>query len=233
MGHPIKRALLAALLFASVPAWCGIAFVGSSPALGSNCTTSTGTSISVTYSPTAGNYVFVALSVASTISAVTVKDSAGNTLTAAGAVSNTVVIELFFEKVPASITSFTATWTTARISCLSIEEISGVGSVTAITGTTGTSTAPSITDSSSAYGDWLVAAAGNSSSTAMTASVGNLRTTETITSAIQVAEGDYLSVSSSITISFTSLNTKWAMAGLRLTSACQPALTLLGVGPCG
>ena len=132
------------------------------------------TTQTVTYSPTAGNSTVLYFETGSAITNLVVKDNLSHTLSA-GPTSGT--LSSFYQyPVPAGVTSYTATWTTARQSSFVVEEYSGVTSINAslagntASGSSGTATL-TVTDNESTD----ITVFGFGSGNILTATVGNQR----------------------------------------------------------
>jgi hypothetical protein len=128
----------------------------------------------VTYSPTAGNAAVLYFSTGSAITGLVVKDNLGHTLSA-GPTSG-LLASFYQYPVPAGVTSYTATWTTARQSSFVVEEYSGVTAVNAaLSGNTasGSSNTATLTVTDDEGGDFTVF--GFTSPNILTATVGNQR----------------------------------------------------------
>ena len=87
------------------------------------------TTETISYLPTAGNATVLFFSTGSAITGLVVKDNLNNTLSAGPSSGNTA--SFYQYPVPAGVTSYTATWTTARQSSFAVEEYSGVTAVNA------------------------------------------------------------------------------------------------------
>ena len=132
------------------------------------------TTETITYSPTAGNATVLYFSTGGAITGLAVKDNLGNTLSA-GPTSG-MLTSFYQYPVPSGVTSYKATWTTARQSSLVVEEYSGATAVNAaLSGNTasGSSGTATLTVTDDEAGDITVF--GFYSANILTASVGNQR----------------------------------------------------------
>jgi len=143
---------------------------------GHNAESAGATTLSVTYSPTAGNAAVVVLNTGAAVTNLFVKDNLNNILSA-GPVSGNLASFYQFP-VPSGVTSYTATWITSRQASIVVEEYSGVTGINAtLTGNTntGSSTTATITTTMDRSVATLVVGFGNNSSDTMTGTVGNQR----------------------------------------------------------
>ena len=159
-------------------AWnvAGIEVRGTPVYVGGNGVSQSGgaTTETVTYSPTAGNATVLYFATGSAITGLTVKDNLGNTLST-GPTSG-LLTSFYQYPVPSGVTSYVATWTTARQSSFIVEEYSGVTAVNAaLSGNTasGSSNTATLTVTDDEAGDTTVF--GFYSANILTASVGNQR----------------------------------------------------------
>jgi len=143
------------------------------------------TTLSVVYSPTAGNCAVVMLSTAAAgVTGIAVKDNLGNTLSAGPALSGELA-SFYQLPVPSGVTGYTATWTTGHQATIAVEEYSGVDSVDASlsgntnSGSSGTATITAVRDEG---GDVVVCALADAGNT-FTGTVGNTRQTTTTSTA--------------------------------------------------
>ena len=133
--------------------------------------------LSVTYSPTAGNTVVLFFITNNTVTGLVVKDSAGNTLkesTAQGFSGNFTC--WYQNNSPAGITGYTATWTNGVNAGIAVEEYSGAaGGVNATNNATAaaTSATASVADTIMQANNFIVA--GMASGQTLTATVGTQR----------------------------------------------------------
>lgn len=126
------------------------------------------TTLTVTYSPTAGNTVLLFFNANGAFTALTVQDNHGNTLTAGPTVNN--VASFYQTNVPAATTSYTATWTTGRQCSLAVEEYSGAPAVNPVGNTaSGTSTTGTVTLAITASNNFIVCGAGSPQTMAVSA----------------------------------------------------------------
>lgn len=133
------------------------------------------TTLSAAYAPTAGNAAVVMFQTSGTITGLTVKDNLGNALTAGPTIGE--LIAYYQSPVPVGVTSYTATWTTARHASIAVEEYSNVASVIIRTPNTasGTSALATIVVSLVSASSWIVVGFGNVASQTMTGTVGTQR----------------------------------------------------------
>ena len=159
-------------------AWnvAGIEVRGTPVYVGGNGVSQSGgaTTETVTYSPTAGNATVLYFATGSSITGLTVKDNLNHTLSA-GPTSGTLA-SFYQYPVPAGVTSYTATWTTARQSSFIVEEYSGATAVNAaLSGNTasGSSNTATLTVTDDEAGD--ITLFGFTSGNILTGSVGTQR----------------------------------------------------------
>jgi hypothetical protein len=221
-----------------------IAFVGAASAGAGALQT-----ITCTYAPTSGNAVCLFLQTFGTVTAITVKDSAGSVLTAGPTVtmgtSGVIQQHAYFYTAGAGVTSFNGTWTGSKVSAICLGEYSGVsagvnGSLTGYTAT-GSSATISISPTTQDNNDWIVAFTGISigtvSITAVT--VGNLRISNLVESSVRCWLADNTSpAAGAVTVTeLLSGVAAWAACALelRVTAGVATAnnhnqLTMVGVG---
>ena len=134
------------------------------------------TTLTVTYTPTTGNAAVILFNTGASAGTVTVKDNLGNTLTAGPSIGT---LKAFSQaSVPAGVTSYTATWTTARQASMAVTEYSGATSVDiALAGNTGSGSSgtASLTITPDETTDTVVFGFGNVNSETMTGVIGNAR----------------------------------------------------------
>lgn len=108
------------------------------------------TTLTVTYSPTAGNTLVLIVILKSNTSGLTFQDNLGNTYAPDNSSATTVVYHI--SNCPAGITGFTATWTNSQTAIIALEEYSGASGAVYLTA------AQSSTLSGSIYysGDYIV-----------------------------------------------------------------------------
>lgn len=181
---------------------------------GQNGTASSVTTISVTYSPTAGNTVLVYLSTGAA-TGIAIKDNHGNSLTQLGTVGNTLAnIWCFGGVAAATVTSFVATWTTALNCAIIVEEYSGVTSIGTAVGNSG-STSPATLTKVVAAGSFLVGAVDSRTATPTTAT-GTQRQIHTATSPMSALADNTSAPGGSISVSFTGTTVSWAAIAIEL-----------------
>lgn len=198
-----------------------IAFVSGAKNSAASAATNT-----VTYAPTAGHAVIVFLNVAGAITAITVKDNLGNTLTAGPTVTNTTQIASFYYFAPSGVTSFVATWTTSRTSSLVAAEYSGAAFINAsLSGNTatGSSTAPTITVTTNDSNNFVVAGLGDAALT-FTATTGTSREQVTTTPRMLALDNTVASAGS-VTCAASSSTTAWTAVAIELRTRFQQTLT--------
>jgi hypothetical protein len=195
---------------------------------GNTNTAAAGTNtVTVTYSPTAGNTVVVSLKLHGAVTGLTVKDSHGTSLTAGPTVGN---FYTFYQLSAASgTTGFVAAWTTNQASSMAVEEYSGVNAVNAaLSGNTAnaTSATASITVTPNELGDVVVGTFGAQdppASNTFTSTVGSQR--QNITANQQpLILSDSTSSPATITATLTSAAWWGAAIGLRPTISGGTAL---------
>jgi hypothetical protein len=111
-----------------------------------------------------------------TVTGLTVKDNLGDVLSAGATIGE--LAAYYQSPVPAGVTSYIATWTTARHAGIAVEEYSSVASVNPrpVPDTaSGTSALATISTSVLAADNWIVVGFGNTSSQTMTGTVGTQR----------------------------------------------------------
>lgn len=213
-----------------------VAFVNSGKA--TNATTGA-TNITVTYSPTAGNYVVVVVSLSAAVTSPSCKDQNSNALTCVLFNSGKGII--CYGPAVTGATSYEAQWTTSADASIVIGEYSGVVGVGTNNTATGSSTSISVTVVTTFVNSWIVAAMTQGSGTnTFTASVGNLRVQEQGGSATAntcaINDNSGTSIGSSVVNTTTCLSNSWAAYGLELYPTQSPAgvpsllLMQMGVG---
>lgn len=182
-----------------------------------NGTASSVTTISATYSPTAGNTVLVFLSTGA-VTGVAIKDQLGNALTQIGTVGNTLANIWVFGGIAASgATSYVATWTSALNCALLVEEYSGVASIGAGVGNSG-STSPATLTKVVAANSFLVGAIDTRSATPAT-STGTQRQIRTASSPMSALADNTSAPGGSISVVFTGSTVSWAAIAVELLAA--------------
>lgn len=178
-GKLLLIGCLSACLLACNPAWAQVAFVNF------NFTTSgatAGTSITVIYSPTAGNFVTLGLVLATTASSgFSCADNHSNPVALiasepAGSANAQGV--LFTGKVITGAGSYKCQWTTNSKASLLIAEYSGVSGVGTQNTGNGTSSNPGINLISTKVNSFSVGLFGDAAATSYTAGTGHLRAQE-------------------------------------------------------
>ena len=131
------------------------------------------TTLSVTYSPTMGNAAIIMFN-SGAVTGLVVKDNLGNTLSA-GPTSGTLASFYQFP-VPAGVTSYVATWTTARQAGIAVEEYSGVSSINAaLPGNTASATSATASITTAMERPTYTLVVGLGSTNILTGTVGNVR----------------------------------------------------------
>jgi len=205
-----------------------------SPVGGStNDATTNVTTLTVTYSPTASSShcAVVSFNTGGAYTGLAVKDNNNNVLTAGPTIGNLAMFYQF--PVPASVTGYTATWTTGRQASLAVEEYSGVNTVdSTLAGDTasGSSATASITATPDEGGDVVVCALGVSVGNSLTGTVGSTRQNVIASTARQILM-DSTAVPAICTATLTSSAWNAVAIGLRPTIISGTALntTLLMV----
>lgn len=199
-----------------------IAFVGGA----TNGSSTAVTTLSVTYSPAAGNTVIVSISTGGAPGAGSCSDSNSASLTQGPSIANTDTVVMFYYTAGSGVTSLTANWTTARIANISVVEYSGVGSVNAaLAGNTasGTSAAPSITVTTQDNNDWVVASFVTVLQT-MTTTTGTQREQVAIGGNPRLTTADNtVATAGSVTIAGTITSAAWAVALIELRTVSAAA----------
>lgn len=181
----------------------------------------TNTTITGTYTPTAGNTVIVFLSVISSATNVTCKDNNNHFLTAGPTATNgtTHLFSFYMLGSNSGATSFICNWTTTGICSITVEEYSGVSLINAgLAGnsTTGTSAIASITVTTEDNNDWIVCGLVDAGNT-LTASTGNSRQQVIAgTSARQILMDNTVVTAGSVTCSATLTSSAWAAVAIEL-----------------
>lgn len=181
---------------------------------GSNVST-----LSATYSPTAGNTLVLLLNTSAAITALTVQDSHGNNLTAGPVQGN---LRMFYQfGVPATVTGYTASWTTAVQVSIAVEEYSGVGGVNtnfAANHTSATSASASIVTAIVAANNWIVAGFGEGANS-FTTTVGTNRQNTTASSArVELQDNTSASIGN-VTNTATLPSSAWTAVSIELGGA--------------
>jgi hypothetical protein len=188
------------------------------------------TSIAVSYSPTAGNYVVVIVSLSATVTSPSVKDQNSNALTVSLFNSGKSIIA--YGAAVSGATTYTASWTTSADASICIGEYSGVVGVGTTNSATGSSTTISVSLTSTFLNSWAVCGMTQGSGTnTFTASVGNLRCQEQGGSATAntcaINDNSGTSIGSSIVNTCTCLSNSWSAFSVEL----YPTQTPAGVPP--
>ncbi len=180
--------------------------------------------VSVTYSPTAGNLVIVSLGFTVTPSNVTCLDNFNNPLTAGPSLTATITGACFYYTAAAGVTSFTASWTTASGVNIACAEYSGVlGGVNKnLAGNTasGTSATATITVTTEDSNDYIVGAL-VSNVNVITMTVGTLRENAPAAAAkLKIADNTVASPGA-VTLTGTLTSAAWVIVVLELRSVAQ------------
>jgi len=234
------RKLLAVFLFVliligSPYGWATASWVGGAK----NDATGSVTTITVTYSPTAGNTLVIFLETAP-VSGGSCADNNSNALTVGPTISATEYQSSYYGTAITGATSYTCTWTTSTEAGIVLGEYSGVSSVNAsLSGNTnsGNSATASVTVTTQDANDWIACGLGDSSDM-LTGSVGTQRE-QVAASTKKITLVDNTSSSAgSLTCAATLTSTGWVGIALELrtTSAVSVSqfdkrrkLTRLGV----
>lgn len=175
--------------------------------------------ITGTYSPTAGNIVIVFVAASTSTTALSVKDSANNVLTAGPSISNGQFIRSFYYTAASGITSFIGTWTTNSTSGICILEYSVTGGTItlnpSLSGNTnsGSSATASCTMTTQDPNDFIVV--GITANATLTAGTGTPREANAI--GMRCIAMDNTSASAtSLTCSATLSSNSWAACGIEL-----------------
>ena len=202
-----------------------IGFVG-----GSSNTAASATTVSATYSPTAGNIIIVYVPVGASVTAISVADQNGNALAPGPVVSSsqqpvaagTGFLYGFWGIAQAGATSYTATWTTSRVSSIVLGEYSGVQAINlalATNSATGTSATATITPTTTDANDWLVCGMANNSTDGFTAIAGsNLReSTSGVTACAALVDSGVVAVAGATTVKATiAASVAWGAFAIQL-----------------
>lgn len=183
-----------------------------------NATASNVTTISVAYSPTAGNEVVVFFGTG-IVSGVAVKDNLGNSLTAGPTVSSGGVIQTycFYGTAASGVTSYVATWTTATVATLAVEEYSGVGSVNAaLSGNTATGTTSPGSISQTVSANSFMVAFFDTRSSAPTLGTGTQRQRQVTTAPMSILIDNNSVGGGSISCTCTFTAVTWAAVAIEL-----------------
>ena len=181
---PTSAAVTASSIMGNSAAWDAVALVelvSTSPGIAAvggatNAAATNVTTLSVAYAPTAGNTAVVMFQTSNTVTGLTVKDNLGNALSAGATIGELAAYYQY--PVPAGVTSYIATWTTARHAGIAVEEyanVQGVNPRPVPSTASGTSALATITTALLAADDWVVVGFGNVSSQTMTGTVGTQR----------------------------------------------------------
>jgi hypothetical protein len=177
----MKHLFAILLLFIPSGVWsaAGVGFVTTA-----SSGVATNTTVTLTYSPTAGNTSIFCLSHNGATTADTCTDNLSNTLTAGTKSSNSQTDQQFYYgpsfnyQAPSGVTSITCTWTTGRASWLVVAEYSKVGFINPSLSpntNSGNSTVPGITTSNLVSSSWVVACFADTATTSWSQNSGNKR----------------------------------------------------------
>jgi len=179
--------------------------------------------LTVTYTPTNGNWLVLGMSTGATITGLTVKDNNNVVLTTGPTINNA---RLFYYQVTGSPTSFTATWTNDVQVSMAVEEYSGAVGVDANTSRTtftaqGSGTSESLTISILQPNNFIVVLLADTSNT-QTGTVGNVRQQTTASSArIALMDNTSGSAGNVTCTATTGASSGWSAVGLELGGAGQ------------
>lgn len=184
----MKKLLFIPFLLISARGWGAISQIG-----GAAVSYSAATSTTVYYSPTSGNAVVFCLGRNGVTSGETVVDNLSNSLSGGTVLKSTGTtgVTIFYQyPVPSGVTSYTATWTTARGSGATVEEYSGGSAFQVLTTsmTTATGTAEALTTTSQVNNSWVIFCEAHASGTFST-TTGNQRQ-QSNNSSGRTTEGD-------------------------------------------
>jgi hypothetical protein len=174
--------------------------------------------LSVTYSPTAGNTVVLFFITNGTITGLVVKDSAGNTLTKSTATGFSGNFTCWYQNnCPAGITGYTATWTNAVNAGMAVEEYSGAaGGVNATNTATNAATSGTSTVSDTVLQANNFIVAGFASSQTATTTVGTQRQQVAAGGARVTLQDNTSATVASVTNTATQTSTAWAAIAVEL-----------------
>jgi len=176
--------------------------------------------LTVTYSPTAGNTVLLWFNVGGAVTGLTVQDNHGNLLTAGPTLGN--LASFYQTNVPAVTTSYTANWTTAQQCSLVLEEYSGAPNVNAVGATnSGSSATATISLAITAANNFIVAGMGSANT--LTASVGTQRQQTTAgTGRATLLDNTNATAGTSVTCTCTLTSAAWNAIALEIGGAGKP-----------
>ena len=198
-------------------AWAAINFGG-----GTHNTAALGTTITATYSPTAGNQIVAWVDTGAAVTGLSCADNNSHALTPGPTVTiSGVNLAGFYGTAITGATSYVCSWTTSTTPSITLEEYSGVSSVNAtLSGNTASgSTSPAtITVTTQDNNDWIVGGLAASSQT-LTVTVGNSRQAVTTTAVRQVLVDNTVATAGSLTLTATLTNANWAAAVIELRTA--------------
>lgn len=174
---------------------------------GKTGTSSTGvTSLVLTYSPTSGNSLILAVQLASSLAGLILQDNLSNsyTLDVSWSPNGTVQFACFhINSVPSGVTSFTFSWTSSQAAAAILEEYSGAPYGIGLYATIQVGSPSSASAKIGASGDFYVAVATNGPSS-LTFSAGTLRQqTGSVTGVGDIAIADITSGTANTTLTIT------------------------------
>lgn len=222
----MKRALqfAIALFVLSLQAWGTIAAVGGA----TNTSSTSVTTLTVTYSATAGNALLCYLALNSTASAPSAKDNNSNALTAGPTKTNGGAAgeqsSFYMPSVFSGTTSIVFKWTSSSAVSAACEEYSGVAAINAsMAGNTGSGAAGTaqISLTTQDANDYVVMGVG-AAATTWTANTGTLRQ-NTIGVADRVAIVDNTAATASNVLCAVTVTTVWDATAIELRSTAGAA----------
>jgi hypothetical protein len=225
--------LAVALCLCGQSAFASVAYVGGATASNSG---TAGTSLTVTYSPTAGNQVVLGIMFAAAVTSLSCADQNSNALTLNTHENNAYE---FYGTAIAGATSFKCQWTTSAKASEAVAEYSGVVGVGTNGINSGSSTSSSISVTTTKSNSFIVAIFGNGVNATYTATSGNLRQNISggagNSNAVAIMDNTAAIAGTSVTDTATVPTGAWNAVGLELYPT-QPAngsgqLLLMGVGP--
>jgi len=183
----------------------------------------TAVTLTVTYSPTAGNEIVLDVSFEQAVTAVSCADNNGNALLlngTAGSGANTDLTFQFYGTAIAGATSYKVSWTTGATCAICITEYSGVLRIGATNQTnSGNSAAPSITVVTTGPNSFIAAAMTASAGRSITFTTGHMRQQEIGLSAV---DNTAASSGTSVTCAGTVFSAPWCAVAIELLSVAPP-----------
>jgi hypothetical protein len=207
-----------------------VAFVNSGIATTGAATAAT---LTITYSPVAGNKVVLGIAFGGAVSAVSCADNNSNALTSNTNQNNTYQ---FYGTAVTGATSYKVSWTTSRHASIALAEYSGVAGV----GTTGSvnngvSNTQTISVITTKTNSFIVASIGVNGNITFTSSVGNLRNQQAggagNANSVEILDNTAVASGTSVTNTTTSSSITWGAVAVELfPSQGSDQLMMMGAG---